>query len=171
MISMFLNNLVVGECRMKIRKLLEMAAIAVCVAHTAYAAIDTEALSASIYNHARFGNKLALERLKRNGYSLDATDAKGNTALCTAIVRKDRNAYALLRQAGANPGHPCVKRLEAAAHPVRSDKFVWEVGPTTYLGAAVLIGGGVAIAASGGGGGGGGLRPGFRRGLHLGRPV
>lgn len=27
---------------MKIRKLLEMAAIAVCVAHTAYAAIDTE---------------------------------------------------------------------------------------------------------------------------------
>ncbi len=141
---------------MKICKLLGMVAVAVCFMHTADAAIDAEALSASIYNHARFGNKLALERLKRNGYSLDATDARGNTPLCTAIVRKDRKAYALLRQMGANPDHACVKRLEAAAHPVRSDKFVWEVGPTTYLGAAVLIGGGVAIAASGGGGGGGG---------------
>ena len=32
--------------------------------------------------------------------------------------------------------------------PVKNDKFVWNVGPTTYLGAAALIGGTVAIAAN-----------------------
>lgn len=120
------------------------------------AAADGGALATSIYNHAHARNRLALERLKRNGYSLDAVDSRGNTALCTALIRKDMNAYNLLRQMGANTRHACVKRLEDGMRPVESDKFAWEIGPTTYLGAAVLIGGGIAIAAGGGGGGSGG---------------
>lgn len=76
------------------------------------AAADSDALAISIYNHAHSRNRLALERLKRNGYSLDVVDSKGNTALCTAMIRKDMDAYSLLRQMGADTGHACVKRLE-----------------------------------------------------------
>ncbi len=132
---------------MNIRKVLCLLTMLACAAENCLAA-EGDNLAASIYNHAHFRNREALARLKRNGYSLDATDSRGNTALCTAIMRKDENAYKLLRQMGANTAHPCVKRLEAAVRPVKNDKFVWNVGPTTYLGAAALIGGTVAIAAN-----------------------
>lgn len=125
---------------MNIRKVLCLLTMLACAAENCLAA-EGDNLAASIYNHAHFRNREALARLKRNGYSLDATDSRGNTALCTAIMRKDENAYKLLRQMGANTAHPCVKRLEAAVRPVKNDKFVWNVGPTTYLGAAALIGG------------------------------
>ena len=137
---------------MNIRKVLCLLTMLACAAENCLAA-EGDNLAASIYNHAHFRNREALARLKRNGYSLDATDSRGNTALCTAIMRKDENAYKLLRQMGANTAHPCVKRLEAAVRPVKNDKFVWNVGPTTYLGAAALIGGTVAIAAGGSSGG------------------
>lgn len=137
---------------MNIRKVLCLLTALACAAENCLAA-EGDNLAASIYNHAHFRNREALARLKRNGYSLDAVDSRGNTALCTAIVRKDENAYKLLRQMGANTAHPCVKKLEAAVRPVKNDKFVWNVGPTTYLGAAALIGGTVAIAAGGSGGG------------------
>ena len=137
---------------MNIRKVLCLLTMLACAAENCLAA-EGDNLAASIYNHAHFRNREALARLKRNGYSLDATDSRGNTALCTAIMRKDEKAYELLRQMGANTAHPCVKRLEAAVRPVKNDKFVWNVGPTTYLGAAALIGGTVAIAAGGSSGG------------------
>ena len=127
-----------------------------CLAEPVCAAAVDSDLAAAIYNHARHRNRLALERMQRSGFPLDAVDADGNTALCTAMLRRDENAYNLLRQLGANPAHPCVKRLEAAVRPVDSELLAWNIGPTTYLGAAVLTGGIIAAAASGGGGGGGG---------------
>lgn len=138
---------------MNIRKLLWLGAVFVCATVPAVAAADDSGLAASIYNHAHARNREALMRLKRNGYSLDAMDSRGNTALCRAIVRKDEGAYNLLRQMGADISHPCVKRMEAAVRPVKNDKFVWNIGPTTYLGAAALVGGTIAIAAGGSGGG------------------
>lgn len=138
---------------MNICKLLWFGAVFVCATAPAVAAADDSGLAASIYNHAHARNREALMRLKRNGYSLDAVDSRGNTALCRAIVRKDEGAYNLLRQMGADISHPCVKRMEAAVRPVKNDKFVWNIGPTTYLGAAALVGGTIAIAAGGSGGG------------------
>lgn len=84
---------------MNIRKVLCLLTMLACAAENCLAA-EGDNLAASIYNHAHFRNREALARLKRNGYSLDATDSRGNTALCTAIMRKDENAYKLLRQMG-----------------------------------------------------------------------
>ena len=128
-------------------------AAVLCTTQSVYAATAHENLALSVYNHAHYRNRLALERLKRNGYSLDAVDAEGNTALCIAMLRKDEAAYGLLRQLGANISHACVKRLEVAKRPVDSKLLAWNIGPTTYLGAAVLTGGILAAASSGGGGG------------------
>ncbi len=137
---------------MKIRKVLYLLLTVVCAAENAWAA-NTGNLAETIYHHAHFRNRRALAQMVRNGHSLDTIDDRGNTALCMAMIHKDEKAYRLLRQMGANTSHSCVKRLEAAVRPVQNDKFVWNVGPTTYLGAAALIGGTVAIAAGSGGGG------------------
>lgn len=114
-----------------------------------YEAAADVGVADSFFIHAQARNQAAMVRLIRNGYSIDSTDAKGNTALCKAILSKDASAYNLLRKMGANPAHPCVKRLEASVRPVNSSLLAWDFGPTTYLGAAALIGGTVAIAASG----------------------
>ena len=116
------------------------------------AAMPDYGMADALYNYARAGNEEALARMKRSGYSLDTTDAQGNTPLCKALIKKDSYAYNLLRKAGADVTHPCVKRLEAAIKPVKSNFLAWNIGPTTYVGAAALIGGTVAIAASSSGG-------------------
>jgi len=118
-------------------------------------AANDSALVNAIYESAKSNNRQSLYRIKKNGYSLDATDVEGNTALCRALADKNRKAYDLLRVMGANPGHPCVERLEAKAAEASSKKLVWRPSNYTYTAiGAVAFGGLVAAAASGGGGGG-----------------
>lgn len=123
---------------------------------TAAQAANDSALVNAIYSSAKSNNRQSLYRIKKNGYSLDATDIEGNTALCRALEDKDQRAYDLLRVMGANPRHPCVERLEAKATENSSSGIAWRPTNYTYtaVGAVVLGGAVIAAAASGGSGGG-----------------
>lgn len=136
---------------MKVSKFVCLTMGMLCLSGRTYAD-STMSVADSLFAQAQANNRVALIRAVRNGYPIDSVDENGNTALCKAMLAKDNKAYSLLRQMGANTNHACVKRLEAALRSTKSEAFAWNIGPTTYLGAAALIGGTVAIAASGSGG-------------------
>ncbi len=71
-----------------------------------------QSLSASqVYRQASMGTVQSLRALRSLGTGVDNIDRKGNTALCQAISAHDYRTYNILRQAGANIQHPCVKRI------------------------------------------------------------
>ena len=148
---------------MRALKFLSVLVAAILFAGTAHSVVNPD-LAEVIYERASDNNRKSLSRIKRNGYSLDATDKQGNTALCRAIKENNRRAYDVLRVMGANTRHPCVQRVGmmkpaptrmrpasvAKTASVSSGKYVYGT-----LGALTLGGATVAIAAGGGGGGGG----------------
>lgn len=93
--------------------------------------------------------------------NIDAVDADGNTALCSAIRDNNIEAYNLLKSAGANTGHQCVRKIPTEQYKAFTQKLAttsksWsflEMGKWawTAIGAGVVAGG--AAAAMGGGGG------------------
>lgn len=105
----------------------------------------------SFYENARRGNKGAILRLKRNGYSINSTDAQGNTALCLALQANNFDAYNLLKKNGADTNHECTKKFEQEKQLTYYKGFVWK--PRYTLGVAAVAGGIAALAAGGGGGG------------------
>lgn len=105
----------------------------------------------SFYENAKRGNKGAILRLKRNGYSINATDAQGNTALCLALQANNLDAYELLKKNGADANHECTKNFEREKQLTYYKGFIWK--PRYTLGAAAVVGGIAALAAGGGGGG------------------
>ena len=121
-----------------------------------------------IYKYAKQQNTTAL---RYAGYSIDSTDANGNTALCLALADGDSQAYHTLLKFGANPNPSCASyyggatrggmtrggmaRGGATSAGYSGSSFLG-LSPTGWLIAAALVGGGVAIAAASGGGGSGG---------------
>ena len=135
----------------------------------------------AIMEYAKRGNIQKLKELKVR-YNIDTSDAKGNSALCEAVWRKDKNAVATLAKAGANLNNECMKKIPPEYKQAVGIRSVGaqgtvsgtqaagtatgatgvaasEAGLSTGamvgigVGAAALIGGGVALAAGGGGGG------------------
>ena len=101
-----------------------------------------------IYEAAKAGNTLAIESYLRQGYSIDETDANGNTALCTASWDYTTYAYDLLISYGANPKADCMLHTEDKVSPAKTDYDGYLVG-----GGIALVAGTAAILAGGGGGG------------------
>lgn len=95
--------------------------------------------------------------------NIDVVDSDGNTALCSAIKDNNIDAYNLLKKAGANTEHKCVKKIPAKQYQAFTQKLAatnksWSFlgmgkWAWTAIGAGVVAGG--AAAAMGGGGGGG----------------
>lgn len=111
-----------------------------------------------IYLLAQSGNTSDLKAVE----NIDVVDSDGNTALCSAIKFNDVDAYNILKKAGANTEHKCVKKIPSEQYKT----FLQKVGAAnkswSFLGlgkwAWAAIGAGVAggaVAAGMGGGGGG----------------
>ena len=135
----------------KATKLLCCSLVVMMTAGTA-AAQWGASVARSFYENARYGNKGAILRLKRNGYSINSTDEEGNTALCLAIQANNFAAYDLLKKNGADVNHECTKKFEQEKKLTYYKGFVWK--PRYTLGAVAVVGGIAALAAGGGGGGG-----------------
>ena len=135
----------------KATKLLCCSLVVMMTAGTA-AAQWGASVARSFYENARYGNKGANLRLKRNGYSINSTDEEGNTALCLAIQANNFAAYDLLKKNGADVNHECTKKFEQEKKLTYYKGFVWK--PRYTLGAVAVVGGIAALAAGGGGGGG-----------------
>ncbi len=99
----------------------------------------------------------------KNVENIDVVDSDGNTALCSAIKYNDVNAYNMLKNAGANTEHKCIKKIPAEQYQAFIQKVATASQPWSFLGMGKLawtaIGAGVAVGAgavalSGGGSGG-----------------
>ncbi|MDO4184841.1 MAG: hypothetical protein Q4D11_06405, partial [Rhodospirillales bacterium] len=116
------------------------------------------AIASSLYANASRGNGGAIQRIINSGYSIDTTDANGNTALCLALLYKDSYAYGYLRRFGADGRHICTRYINGNSYATTrysGSGFEWK--PAYTVGAVAILGGaGVAAALAGGGGGGGG---------------
>ncbi len=85
------------------------------------------------------------------GYSIDTRDENGMTALCTAKLEGEDEAFDVLLSYGANPYDPCMaKARELRVANIKAKMLKY--GGLTLLGGAL---GGTAIALASGGGGGG----------------
>ncbi len=113
------------------------------------------------------GNTFAVQTAVNAGYSVDALDAKGNTALCVAVFLNDVAAYNVLRDFGANTTPSCINKIPqkrisdfctsakmgapfcrgAIAKDTILNEHALEVGGTVLLAGGVVA----ALAASGGG--------------------
>jgi len=114
-------------------------------------------IASNLYENARRGNYGAIQRIIDSGYSIDTTDANGNTALCMALMHRDSYAYSFLRKFGADSQHVCTRYLQGNTYASRYSGSGFEWKPAYTVGAVALLGGaGVAAALAGGGGGGGG---------------
>ncbi|MBP5534190.1 MAG: hypothetical protein J6Y03_01625, partial [Alphaproteobacteria bacterium] len=65
----------------------------------------------AIMEYAKRGNIQKLQQMKARGYNIDLADAKGNSSLCEAVWRGERNAVATLIRMGANQNSECMKRI------------------------------------------------------------
>ena len=123
----------------------------------------------AFYYHAHEGNFSALQKLKQMGYFIDQSDNKGNSALCEAVWRQDRQAVDTLLRAGANQRATCMQKIPSSykisVGLTQSNSLMPPLSATTAstglsttaivgigVGTAALIGGGIALATRGGGG-------------------
>ena len=85
-----------------------------------------------MYAAASVGNVAELRRLMSLGYSLEMTDANGNTPYCQAVWSQNRTAVSALMAAGADVRPRCLRRIPyvtesriyAAAHAEDLDQLV-----------------------------------------------
>lgn len=66
-----------------------------------------------LFQNMHKGREETVKVLLSKGYSVDAVNADGMTALCQAIKAKDYASYRKLRRLGANAKHKCVSSLNA----------------------------------------------------------
>ena len=143
------------------------------------------AIANSLYQAAANGDMKYIKSLKKQGFSIEQTDANGNTALCLAMLNNNQKAYKTLLKAGASKNAQCAKSIyaqanasaQAAANPDQmiylngglsetpygeaaiigsSSSSFWTAGTMATAGLLVAGGAGIAALAIGGGGGGGG---------------
>ena len=65
--------------------------------------------------YAERGNVSGLRGLAQRGYSMDLTDAQGNTALCEMVLRQNKTAVNALLQVGANTSAACMSRIPSSS--------------------------------------------------------
>ena len=114
-----------------------------------------------VYLLAKTENTSELKKVE----NIDVVDSDGNTALCSAIKFNDVDAYNILKKAGANTEHECVKKIPTKQYQTFTQKLATTNKSWSFLGmgkwawAAIGVGvvaGGAAATMGGGGGSGGG---------------
>ena len=111
-----------------------------------------------IYLLAQSGNTSDLKAVE----NIDVVDSDGNTALCSAIKFNDVDAYNILKKAGANTEHKCVKKIPTEQYQsfiknVASANKSWSflgLGKWAWAAIGAGVAGGAVAAGMGGGGGG-----------------
>lgn len=97
---------------------------------------------------------------------INTMDNSGNTALCNAILNDDVDAYNILKKAGANTEHKCVKKIPTEQYKSFTQKLATANKSWSFLGmgkwawGAIGLGvaGGAVAAGMGGGGSSGGTQ-------------
>lgn len=124
-------------------------------------AVSAYSATEDVYLLAQTNNISELQNVK----DIDVTDKNGNTALCSAIKFNDVDAYNILKKAGANTEHKCVKKIPSEQYKTFLQKVgaankAWSfLGMGKWAWAAIgagVAGGAVAAGMGGGGGSGGG---------------
>ena len=113
-----------------------------------------------VYLLAQSGDAAELKAVE----NIDVVDSDGNTALCSAIKFNDVDAYNILKKAGANTEHKCVKKIPSEQYKTFLQKVgaankSWSflgMGKWTWAAIGAGVAGGVVAAGMGGGGGSGG---------------
>lgn len=65
-----------------------------------------------LYASAKRGNIAVIHSYLEKGYSVDAVNLNGMTALCYSVYKKDFVAYRNLRSLGAKSNHACMKKVD-----------------------------------------------------------
>lgn len=76
-----------------------------------------------VYQNAKAGNLLIIKKFLNKGYSIDAVNPDGMTALCTAVYHKDYKVYKELRSLGANPAKECMERVDNQVKQAFENKY------------------------------------------------
>ena len=127
--------------------------------------------STDVYLLAQTQNVQELQKVE----NIDIVNKKGDTALCAAIKDGNVDAYKLLKDAGANIEHKCVKKIPAEQYHAFTQKLATTSKPWSFLGlgkwawtaiGAGVVAGGAAAATGGGSGGSGGGSGGINCGAH-----
>ena len=100
----------------------------------------------------------------QNIENIDIVDKDGNTALCSAIKDGNIESYNLLKNAGANTNHKCIKNIPTEQYEhfitkVASANNSWSflgLGKWAWTAIGAGVAGGAVAAGMGGGGGSGG---------------
>lgn len=113
------------------------------------------------YLAARHGKTSALYPYIAKGYSIDAVNPDGMTALCQAVISKDSRAYQRLKALGASSNVDCMNRIDAKTRAAYDRGYVQATAPVssanstisssdtaTYAAIGLLAAGGVAAAVA-----------------------
>lgn len=113
------------------------------------------------YLAARHGKTSALYDYIAKGYSIDAVNPDGMTALCQAVISKDSRAYQRLKALGASSNVDCMNRIDAKTRAAYDRGYVQATAPVssanstisssdtaTYAAIGLLAAGGVAAAVA-----------------------
>ncbi len=65
------------------------------------------------FQNIQKGREEAVKSFLNKGYSVDAVNEEGMTALCQSVKAKDYTVYRKLRRLGANANHQCISSLDA----------------------------------------------------------
>ncbi len=102
--------------------------VALCLATEAFGAYQMTVPQA-FYYYAQKGDLSGIQKLKSQGYSIDASNANGNSALCESVYRQDYSSFVLLRQAGASTNHSCMRRIPSETARQFNEGYVkWAEG-------------------------------------------
>lgn len=135
-------------------KIINIFSLAIMLCGITLPAISAERLSPyHLYTFARNRNEQALLKYQK---WINLTNSNGDTALCLAVQKQDRNSYYLLQKYGASTKVECFQKMRnraAAGTATNDDGTFLGMGATGWTVAGVLAAGaGVAIAAGSGGG-------------------
>ncbi|MBP5698044.1 MAG: autotransporter domain-containing protein, partial [Alphaproteobacteria bacterium] len=152
---------------MTIKRILSFFVVAVISFAGTISSAQAVSFADYVYQNVRRGNVKAVKPYLAKGYSIDAVNPEGMSALCQAVVNKDYITYQRLRQLGASSNKDCMKRVDNRvsksyeAKPVvqssaatTTTKVSSSDHTTAYVVGGVLAAGAVAALALSGSGGG-----------------
>lgn len=100
----------------------------------------------NIYQMAAVNDALGIAKEQ----NLEITDENGDTAICHAIKNFDATAYSVLKDAGANTGAECVKKLPEKMRDSFMKKLAAGQDSKKFLGLGKWAWGAIGIGAAGG---------------------
>jgi len=120
----------------------------------AFANSQKISVARAFYELARQNNTAKIESLLNRGYSLESPDETGNTPVCLAVIKQNRQAYNTLLSYGAKQNPSCLSRIPEKTYvrffktaPAKTMETISYTPDKPYLiGTAAIAAGAVAAA-------------------------